>query len=60
MGEHDRLENDENVEGAKHRDDTDVEAALQRETDDGKGENEPGETDFQGYATEGVEQGSDQ
>jgi hypothetical protein len=34
----------------------DVSRALQRETHDGKGDEEPGESDWQGYATEGVEQ----
>lgn len=36
-------------------DKTDVEAALQRETQDGKGEGEVPDSDFKGFATEGVE-----
>jgi hypothetical protein len=28
---------------------------LQRETDDGKGDEDPGESDWKGYATDGVE-----
>jgi hypothetical protein len=40
----------------KAYDRTDVKSALKRETDDGKGDEEPGESDFAGYATEGVEQ----
>lgn len=39
-----------------HHDDTDVPAALKRETQDGKGEEDPGPSDWNGYATEGVEQ----
>lgn len=33
----------------------DVKRALQRSTDDGKGDEDPGESDFISYATEGVE-----
>jgi hypothetical protein len=33
----------------------DVSRALQRETQDGKGDEDPGDSDWQGYATEGVE-----
>jgi hypothetical protein len=33
----------------------DVQRALARETQDGKGEEDPGPSDWQGYATEGVE-----
>jgi hypothetical protein len=33
----------------------DIGRALQRETQDGKGDEEPGESDWAGYATEGVE-----
>lgn len=44
----------------EHHDDTDVDQALERETHDGKGDDEPGESDFKGYATEGVEQESEQ
>lgn len=40
--------------------DEDVEHALQRETHDGKGEEDPGESDWNGYATEGVEVEGDQ
>jgi hypothetical protein len=35
--------------------DDDVENALQRETQDGKGDDDPGESDWKGYATENVE-----
>lgn len=37
-------------------DETDVEAALQRQTQDGKGDGEVPEPDFKGFATAGVEQ----
>lgn len=37
----------------------DVGRALQRETHDGKGEEDPGESDWQGFATEGVETSED-
>jgi hypothetical protein len=40
---------------AEHNDDEDVAAALQRTTQDGKGDEDPGESDWQGYATDGVE-----
>ena len=33
----------------------DVERALDRETQDGKGDEDPGPSDFQGFATEDVE-----
>jgi hypothetical protein len=39
---------------AQH-DETDVAAALQRKTQDGKGDEEVPESDFQSFATEGVE-----
>lgn len=39
----------------KNHDDTDVEAALARETHDGKGKEEVPESDFDSFATEGVE-----
>ena len=45
----------ENVTDYDGDDAEDVQAALERETDDGKGDDEPGESDFQGFATEGVE-----
>lgn len=38
-----------------HYDDTDVPAALERETQDGKGDDQVPEADFQSFATEGVE-----
>lgn len=34
----------------------DVERALARETQDGPGDEEPGPSDFQGFATDGVEE----
>lgn len=33
----------------------DIKRALDRETQDGKGDEDPGPSDFQGFATEGVE-----
>lgn len=45
----------ENVTDYDGDDAEDVQAALERQTDDGKGDDEPGESDFQGFATEGVE-----
>lgn len=33
----------------------DVKRALERETQDGKGSEDPGPSDFQGFATDGVE-----
>lgn len=45
-----------------HHDDEDVKAALERETQDGPGftdESELPPSDFQGYATEGVEKEDD-
>lgn len=47
-------------ETAEHHDETDVPAALERITSDGPGEGDPGPSDFQGFATEGVEKDSDQ
>jgi hypothetical protein len=41
-------------------DETDVENALERQTDDGKGDDDPDEGDFDSYATDGVEQGDNQ
>lgn len=38
---------------------SEVEAALQRDTQDGRGEGEPPESDFQGFATENVEKTGD-
>jgi hypothetical protein len=38
----------------------DVERALARETQDGKGEEDPGPSDWISYATEGVEKETDQ
>jgi hypothetical protein len=35
--------------------DSDVELALQRETHDGKGEDDPGESDFQSFAADDAE-----
>lgn len=35
--------------------DEDVQQALNRSTQDGKGDEDPGESDWNGYATEGVE-----
>lgn len=46
----------DDTQSAEHYDEEDVAAALERETDDGPGDEEPGEGDFQSYATEGVEQ----
>lgn len=40
---------------AENFDETDVPNALERHTDDGQGEDEPGEGDFESYATDGVE-----
>lgn len=40
-------------------DDTDVEAALQRSTQDGKGEDDVPPPDFDSFATSGVEKGED-
>jgi hypothetical protein len=40
--------------------DDDVEQALSRTTHDGKGDEDPGESDWNGYATEGVEVEGDQ
>lgn len=37
----------------------DVQRALDRKTDDGKGDEDPGESDWNGYATEGVEEEED-
>jgi len=37
----------------------DVHRALERETDDGKGDEDPGPSDWNGYATEGVEEEED-
>ena len=45
----------ESIETAKHSDKTDVPAALKRETQDGAGEEDPGPSDFESFATEGVE-----
>lgn len=46
----------ENVpETAEHHDETDVPEALRRTTQDGPGDEDPGPSDFQGFATEGVE-----
>jgi hypothetical protein len=42
-------------ETAEHHDAEDVSAALQRETQDGKGAEDPGESDWVSYASEGVE-----
>lgn len=42
-------------ETADHFDKKDVAAALKRETQDGKGDEDPGPSDWNGYATEGVE-----
>lgn len=42
-------------EVAEHNDEEDVAAALERTTQDGKGDEDPGPSDWQGYATEGVE-----
>jgi hypothetical protein len=33
----------------------DIKRALERETQDGKGDEDPGPSDFQGFATDGVE-----
>lgn len=44
-------------ENPNAHDHTDVEAALQRQTQDGKGDEEVPESDFQSFATEGVERG---
>lgn len=41
----------------EHHDETDVEAALQRSTKDGKGEGEVPPPDFDSFATAGVEKG---
>lgn len=38
----------------------DVKRALERETQDGKGDTDPGPSDFQGFATEGVEKENSQ
>jgi hypothetical protein len=38
----------------------DVERALARETQDGKGDEDPGPSDWNGFATEGVEKENDQ
>jgi hypothetical protein len=46
----------DDTQSSEHYDEEDVAAALERETDDGPGDEEPGEGDFQSYATEGVEQ----
>lgn len=43
----------------EHFDETDVPAALLRETADGPGAGDPPESDFDGYATEGVESEDD-
>jgi hypothetical protein len=40
--------------------DDDVQHALSRTTHDGKGDEDPGESDWNGYATEGVEAEGDQ
>lgn len=45
----------DDIQSAEHYDEEDVAAALERETDDGPGEENPGEGDFQSYATENVE-----
>lgn len=47
MGEHTLEYDGEDAE--------DVKNALKRETDDGAGDTEPGESDFKGFATDGVE-----
>lgn len=44
------------TQSAPNHDDTDVAAALQRTTQDGKGEDPVPPADFDSYATEGVEQ----
>lgn len=49
---------DENQSGpktAQHHDDTDVQAALKRTTADGPGEDPAPESDFESFATQGVE-----
>lgn len=43
-----------------HQDNTDVEAALARKTQDGKGEDEVPPADFDSFATEGVESNVDE
>lgn len=42
-----------------HRDETDVPAALERETQDGRGDEALSPSDFKGFATEGVEKEDD-
>ena len=45
------------VEGGErkvHYDETDVAFALSRHTEDGRGEQEPGPSDFKGFPAEGV------
>lgn len=37
----------------------DVKNALERQTHDGPGDEQPGDSDFKGFATEGVETGSE-
>jgi|SRR5215211_105870 len=37
----------------------DVKRALARQTDDGKGDDDPGDSDFESFATEGVEKEED-
>jgi hypothetical protein len=49
---------DEQQSNIENFDEEDVAAALERDTDDGPGDEEPAETDFQSYATEGVEKES--
>lgn len=51
---------DETVQAVETADSVkaDVKRALERKTDDGKGDEDPGPSDFQGFATEGVEETS--
>jgi hypothetical protein len=46
---------DEQKSVPENYDEEDVAAALERETDDGPGDDDPGEGDFNSYATENVE-----
>jgi hypothetical protein len=45
----------DDTQSAEHYDEEDVAAALERETEDGPGDEESGESDFHSYATENVE-----
>lgn len=50
--------NENNPVVEENFDEEDVQAALERETDDGKGEGEVPASDFVSFATEGVEEES--